>query len=123
MREQLAAVGAFVTGSWDAAIIDALEPKPDDTIVNKNRYDAFLRTDMEAILRALDATSLLISGVATNVCVESTARAAEMRGYSVTVASDCTSAAGGAHEIALQSMAGIGVAVLHWSDGLERVTD
>ena len=90
VRERFTEVQGLLAGTWDAEIHDALAAQPGDVIVDKNRYDAFLYTDMEVVLRALGATSLLITGVATNVCVESTARAADMRDYRVSVATDCT---------------------------------
>lgn len=53
-------------GSWDTA---RLAPEPGDVIVGKNRYDAFLYTDLELILRALGVRRPLVTGVVTNVCV------------------------------------------------------
>ena len=66
----------LVKGSWDAAIADELKPLEMDPVVEKNRYDAFLYTELELILRALGVGRLLVCGVATNVCVESTVRSA-----------------------------------------------
>jgi ureidoacrylate peracid hydrolase len=64
----------LIDGSWDWQIVAALEPRPGDAIVRKSRYSGFCGTDLEAQLRAAEITHLLFTGVATNVCVESTAR-------------------------------------------------
>jgi ureidoacrylate peracid hydrolase len=64
----------LVENSWDAAIIEALAPQPGDRVIRKTRYDGFCRTELDAHLRAENIRYLLFTGVATNVCVESTAR-------------------------------------------------
>ena len=118
VRERFTEVQGLLAGTWDAEVHDALAPQPGDAIVDKNRYDAFLYTDMEVVLRALGATSLLVTGVATNVCVESTARAADMRDFKVSVAIDCTSTTAEFHENALHAMAGLDMNVVPWRDAL-----
>jgi ureidoacrylate peracid hydrolase len=95
----------LVAGSWDAAVADLLAPQPGDVLVDKNRYDAFLYTDLELVLRALSVRRLVVTGVVTNICVESTVRSAHMRDFEVAVASDCTAAPAGFHVPALASMA------------------
>ncbi|MGE3307829.1 MAG: cysteine hydrolase family protein, partial [Rhizobiaceae bacterium] len=64
----------LVDGTWDWQIVDALKPQPGDKIVRKSRYSGFVDTDLEAWLRARDIRHLFFTGVATNVCVESSAR-------------------------------------------------
>ena len=64
----------LIENSWDWQIVDALTPEPGDHIVRKSRYSGFCGTDLEAYLRARNIRYLLFTGVATNVCVESTAR-------------------------------------------------
>lgn len=64
--------------------------EPDDVVVTKHRYDGFYGTDLDTILRSNGVSEVLIGGVATNVCVESTARAAFDRDYEVTLLEDCT---------------------------------
>ncbi len=64
----------LVDNTWDAAIIEALAPQPGDKVVRKTRYDGFTRTELDGYLRAENIRYLLFTGVATNVCVESTAR-------------------------------------------------
>jgi nicotinamidase-related amidase len=67
-------------------------PQPGDVEVIKRRYDAFLETDLDARLRALGIRSLLVTGVSTDCCVDSTARAAFQRDYDVFVVSDACAA-------------------------------
>ncbi|HEY3941196.1 MAG TPA: cysteine hydrolase [Acidimicrobiales bacterium] len=113
---------ALVRGTWDAAIADELKPHAGDRLVEKNRYDAFLYTELEQVLRALGVGRLLVCGVATNVCVESTVRSAEQRDFAVTVASDCTSGPAGYHDAALAAMAYVAADVVPWRQGLEALT-
>lgn len=108
-------------GSWDAAICDDLAPEPGDVIVDKNRYDAFLYTDLEQILCALGVRGLLVTGVVTSVCVESTVRSAHMRDYLVTVAPDCTAAPAGFHGPALAAMALAFATVAPWREAIEEL--
>lgn len=61
-----------------------------DIVVEKSRYSAFWRTDLDAILRRLPVDTLVIGGVWSNVCVESTARDAFLREYKVLWLADCT---------------------------------
>jgi ureidoacrylate peracid hydrolase len=84
--------GALIRGSWDVAIIDELDPRPGEEVIQKPRFDAFAHTDLELVLRGLGTTNLLLAGVLTNICVESTARTAQQRDFHVSVASDATGA-------------------------------
>ncbi|MBI3434765.1 MAG: isochorismatase family protein [Proteobacteria bacterium] len=64
----------LVKNTWDWQIVDALTPQARDIVITKSRYSGFCNTDMERMLRARDIRNLLFTGIATNVCVESTAR-------------------------------------------------
>lgn len=112
----------LVRGTWDADVCDELTPEPGDVIIDKNRFDAFLYTDLEVILRAMGVRRLLVSGVVTSICVESTVRSAQQRDFAVTVAADCTSAPEDQHEPALAVMAYIFAQVGPWRDGLAALT-
>ena len=100
-------VGHFpicVTGTWGADMY-GLEPRAGEPIVTKHRYSAFLNTDLDLILRSLEILTVVIAGVTTNVCVESTARDAAMRNYYTIVLSDCTAADSEAeHQAALYTL-------------------
>ena len=65
-------------------------PRPGDIVIQKYRYSGFVSTYLERYLRANGVQTLVITGVATNVCVESTARDGFMRDYSVVIPRDMT---------------------------------
>lgn len=81
---------ALAKGSWDAEILAELAPRPGDLIIDKSRPSAFYGTQLEPVLTSLDIRNLVITGVTTNVCVETTARDAGQRDYHVHVLSDAT---------------------------------
>jgi ureidoacrylate peracid hydrolase len=60
--------------------------------VIKHRYSAFINTRLESVLRTLKVENLIMTGVSTNVCVESTARQGYMLDYNIVFLSDCTAA-------------------------------
>jgi ureidoacrylate peracid hydrolase len=76
--------------SWHGAFYGDVRPLPDEPVVNKHRFDAFHATDLETILRAHGIRTIVFAGVATDVCVETTARNAFVRDYYVVVARDGT---------------------------------
>ncbi|MFH1734254.1 MAG: cysteine hydrolase [bacterium] len=78
--------------TWGGEIIDELRPLEDDFVVEKSRYSGFYNTNLEVVLRALDVDTLLFTGVATNVCVESTIRDAFFRDYQCVLVEDCCKA-------------------------------
>jgi ureidoacrylate peracid hydrolase len=67
-----------------------IRPKPDEVIVTKHRYGAFESSDLDLILRSRGIRTVIMTGIATNVCVETTARQAFLRDYYVVFTSDCT---------------------------------
>jgi ureidoacrylate peracid hydrolase len=75
-------------GTWGAEWYAPLVPEPGDLQVKKTRYDAFLKTGLDEELQARGIRSVIICGTTTNVCVESTARAAHMRDYYLIVPND-----------------------------------
>lgn len=74
------------TAGWQ--IIPELERLPGDDIVNKTACDAFYRTDLKNKLDKLGVTELLVTGSATDYCVDTTVRAAASLDYRVIVAGD-----------------------------------
>jgi nicotinamidase-related amidase len=84
-------MGRLLTrGSAGHDIIPELYPIEGETVLDKPGKGAFYATDLETILRASDVTHLVITGVTTEVCVQSTAREANDRGYECLILSDCT---------------------------------
>jgi len=89
MRQFLKRDG-FREGTWGAQLIDGLELP--DYIIDKPRFSAFYQTCLEALLRGLDIRTIVFSGVATNVCVDSTIRDAFFRDFHVVTVQDCVAA-------------------------------
>lgn len=71
----------IVEGTWGWEIIGELKPEPNDLVVKKARYSGFAGTTLENQLNSADIRYILFTGVATNVCVESTAREAYFREF------------------------------------------
>ena len=88
----LAGVGGLAAGSWDADVVAELGCGPDDLVVDKVRFDAFQWTSLEPLLRGLGVDELVVCGVVTNICVETTVRSAFMRDFAVTLLADCCAA-------------------------------
>jgi ureidoacrylate peracid hydrolase len=93
MRERHALVGLDThhcqEGTWGAEFY-VLRPQPDDDVIVKHRYSAFIGTELNPLLRAQGVENLIIVGVTTNVCVESTARDGYMLDYHIVLVEDCT---------------------------------
>ncbi len=93
-----------LAGSPGCEIIPSLLDTGCDRIVEtKKRYDCFLGTDLEFLLRSLGVNTLLITGVNTNSCVLATVAAANVRDYAVIAVEDCIDTMDGAelHEAGL----------------------
>ena len=61
-------------GGWDYELVDELSPAPQDIVIDKPRYSGFANTNFDSVLRSRGIRNLLLTGIATNVCVESTLR-------------------------------------------------
>ena len=85
---QMKEVGSLVNGTWDAEIIPALTPKEDEVVIDKSRPSSFYGTQLEPVLTSQGIRQLVIAGVTTNICVETTARDAGQRDYRVHVPAD-----------------------------------
>jgi ureidoacrylate peracid hydrolase len=79
-------------GSWGAELYE-LQPDPQDIVVTKHRHSAFFGTNFDLILRSHKVTSLVLTGVATNVCEECTLRDGLQLDYHVALVSDASAAA------------------------------
>lgn len=78
--------------SWEGDWYGGVRPRAGDIVVDKHRYDAFQGTELDLILRSRGIRTVVLTGVVTNVCVETTARAAFVRDYYVAVVEDGTAA-------------------------------
>ena len=81
-------------GTWDYALVDALQPQPGDIVIEKPRYSAFYNTPLDSMLRARGIRTLAFCGIATNVCVESTLRDGFFLEYFGVLLEDATHQAG-----------------------------
>lgn len=95
MRKRPELAGTLLAkGSWDYALIDALKPEPGDIVLPKTRYSGFASTQLDSLLRARGIRTLVFTGIATNVCVESTLRDGFFLEYFGIVLADATHQAG-----------------------------
>ncbi|BDG72883.1 isochorismatase family protein [Roseomonas fluvialis] len=95
MRANDAYAGKLIThGTWDYDIVPELTPHAGDIVVPKARYSGFAGTALDQVLAARRIRTLLVCGVATNVCVESTIRDAYHREFFPVMLADATMAAG-----------------------------
>ena len=79
---------AFVEGTPRVELIPELHRRPEDVVVVKRRYSSFLGTDLEAVLHTAGARAVVICGLMTSFCCETTARDAHGRDYEVLFVSD-----------------------------------
>jgi len=86
--------GVINEGSDSAALHARLAVKPGDIVLNKPRFGSFHGTDLELILRSNGIDTVIVSGIATNVCCETTAREANARDFRVFFLSDGTATFG-----------------------------
>jgi nicotinamidase-related amidase len=82
--------GMCIEGSPDSEVHHEIAPMPHEKTIFKHRYSAFYNTDLETILRGFKIEDLVISGIMTNMCCESTARDAYFRDYRVFFLADGT---------------------------------
>src|SRR5207237_7537516 len=95
MRERPELRGKLLTiGTWDFQIVDALAPARSDPVITKSRYRGFAGTPLDALLRSRGIRTLLMAGIASNVCVESTLRDAYFHEYWPVMIEDATMPAG-----------------------------
>jgi nicotinamidase-related amidase len=82
--------GMCLEGSPESEVCQEIAPQPGEKEILKHRYSAFYNTDLETILRCMKIEDLVITGIMTNMCCESTARDAYYRDYNVFFLADGT---------------------------------
>jgi ureidoacrylate peracid hydrolase len=112
----------LIHGTWDGQIHDDLAPVVGEAVIDKNRFDAFLYTDLEVQLQARGIRRVVVTGVLTSVCVESTVRSGEQRDFDMYVASDCVSAPDPFHESSLATMSEYCATILPFQDALAALS-
>lgn len=92
-------------GTPGIELLPALAPQPGDHLIIKRRYSGFFATDLDLLLRGLAVDTLILVGVATDVCVRATAQDAQQLGYRVVVPRECVAGTSPAqHEAALRNI-------------------
>ena len=82
---------AMVRGTWGAAPVKGLEPKPGDLIVEKMTMSAWEGSRLESLLKGLGRDTIIDTGAWTNMSIEHTARTGADKGYFVVLPEDCCS--------------------------------
>ena len=96
--------GRCIDGSWGAEFYK-VAPKDGDLVIRKHRYSAFSGTALDNLLHRNGIRTTVITGVSTNICVESTLREAFNLGYYVVIPRDCVAGNNAAlHEATLQNV-------------------
>lgn len=95
MRENPDLHGKILTeGGWDYEFVDGLAVKDGDLVVPKPRYSGFTSTNLDSLLHERSIRTLIFTGIASNVCVESTLRDAYFREYFCVFVKDATQQSG-----------------------------
>ncbi|WP_158972506.1 pyrimidine utilization protein B [Paraglaciecola sp. L3A3] len=95
MRKKPELMGTLLAkGTWDYELVDQLSPQEGDIVIPKTRYSGFYNTNLDSMLRSRGIRNLVFTGIATNVCVESTLRDGFFLEYFGVVLADATYQAG-----------------------------
>jgi ureidoacrylate peracid hydrolase len=81
----------LIRDTWDTDIVPELKPQAGDIVLYKTRFSGFYQTDLDATLKKLGIKYLIVTGVTTSICVESTVRDAMFRDYLCVLLRDCMS--------------------------------
>jgi ureidoacrylate peracid hydrolase len=81
----------LIRDTWDTDIVPELKPQPNDIVIYKTRFSGFYQTDLDAKLKKFGINYLIVTGVTTSICVESTVRDAMFRDYLCVLLQDCMS--------------------------------
>src|SRR5689334_13746787 len=96
-----------IRGTWDADIVDDIKPVDTDHIVIKRRDSAFHDTEIGVWLRSIRVDTLIICGIDTSICVETSLRDAFNIGYDIVLISDATASSNEKHyESTLENVRG-----------------
>lgn len=95
MRKNPELMGTLLAkGTWDYELVDELSPQEGDIVIPKTRYSGFFNTNLDSMMRSRGIRNLVFTGIATNVCVESTLRDGFFLEYFGVVLADATYQAG-----------------------------
>ena len=112
--------GGLRQGTWGYEILADLEPHPGDWVIDKMRLSAFFQSNLELVLRSLEAETVLFAGVLTNQCVAATSKDASFRDFKPIVVAEATGTTmPHLHDPALEMMR-VGWAEVRGIDDAER---
>ena len=110
----------FIRGTRGPLILDELVRCKSDIEIVKKRYSMFYGTDLESLLRDLEANSLILAGVNSHACIRTSAIDAYQRDYPVTIARECVASKDlSHHEITMDYLDG-GIATVVALEALEK---
>src|SRR2546426_353727 len=81
----------LIRDTWNTDIVPELKPQDSDIVIYKTRFSGFYQTDLDATMRKFGIKYLIVAGVTTSICVESTVRDAMFRDYLCVLLKDCMS--------------------------------
>lgn len=105
----------LIAGEPGAEIIAPLAPEPGEVVIDKPGKGAFYATPLADTLARLDVTHLLITGVTTEVCVQTTMREANDRGFACLLVEDCTESYFPAFKVATLEMVRAQGGIVGWT--------
>lgn len=112
--------GMCKEGTPESKVHQEIAPLKDEKVILKHRYSAFYNTDLETILRCLEIEDLVVCGIMTNMCCESTTRDAYYRDYRVFFLADCTGAINEEMHLASLLNLGYGFAYVTGAEEIEK---
>ena len=113
----------LIRGEPGAELVPALAALPGEVVIDKPGKGAFYATNLDAVLRGRDVTHLLLGGVTTEVCVQSTMREANDRGYACLLVEDATESYFPAFKAAVLEMVRAQGGIVGWTAGIEEVAE
>lgn len=111
----------LVLGEPGNAIIQALAPQPGETVIPKPGKGAFYNTNLEFLLKTQNISHLIVAGVTTEVCVQTTLREANDRGYECLLVEDATASYFPEFKQATLAMVRAQGGIVGWTAGVEEV--
>ena len=111
----------LVRGSAGCEIVPALAPLPDETVIDKPGKGAFYATPLQAHLKVLGVTQLIFAGVTTEVCVQTTMREANDRGFEALLVEEATASYFPSYKAAAIAMIVAQGGIVGWAAPLQAV--